>query len=135
LYLQRGYAEAQLGETGAAKRDFRIAASRAAPMSDVGLASGRNLRRVAASSWEARTLPRWLPHVILIAAAWLLLTATILITRGILDSTGYAAIALSCCVVVIAAYALPSITRLKLGVAELERTAAPLPVPPLEFPI
>src|SRR5258708_25562681 len=135
LYLHRGYSEARMGESGSAKGDFRIAVLQARPLSDVSLAAGRNLSRLASSSWEAQPAPRWLAHVILVAAAWLLLTAPVLITRGILDSAGYAVISPASFVVLLAAYSLPSLTRLKVGVVEFERTAAPLPIPPLEFPV
>lgn len=133
LYLQRGYANARIGNVEAAKHDFRTATSKARPMSGVGLAAGRNLRRLNTSPWLTPSPPGWLPHGVAVCATVLLVFSSVLIAIGKLDSGAYAAIAGATFIVVFAGYSLPSVTRLKLGVVELERVAGPLALPHLEI--
>jgi hypothetical protein len=67
------------------------------------------------------------------AAAALLIFASVLIVSDLLDPAAYATIAIGCFAFVFVGYSLPSITRLKVGVIELERIAGPLPIPHMEL--
>jgi len=133
LYLQRAYARARLGEVAGARQDFRIATQKARPLSNVGLAAGRNLRRLNSSRSQAQPPPDWLAHVVAVAAVALLIFASALIVSGLLDAAAYATIAIGSFAFVFVGYSLPSITRLRVGVVELERTAGPLPIPHMEL--
>jgi len=133
LYLQRGYAYARTRRFGSAREDFRVALQKASSQSAVALAAGRNLRRLNLAILRTPDPPVWLPHAVAGTAAGLLAIAVLGLFIGAFSPEIFTALVFGALVATFAAYSLPTLTKLRLGVMEFERQVGTVPDISLEI--
>lgn len=119
LCLIRGHARHGLGEVGAAKADFRAARATAPHPSIERNAAERHLRRL--KHGHRPTTPAWLTYPVAFVAALLIPYALI---EAHDSASTVAGITLGALVMVIAAFSLPVLTKLRVGGVELELQSA-----------
>ncbi len=94
--------------------------------------AARNLRRVTDRLRRGFEVPSWIAYVLSGLALVGLGYAISLMERAKLDSLGFAGFVLGMLFVIFAALSLPSITKLKIGPAELEKSSGIMTPPQIE---
>ncbi len=130
--LLRGNAYAMLGERGKARADLRACLD-LKPPSRVALVAERNLLHLRGDRTD--TLPRWLPHFLLTLLTALMIYVVVLLERGKISAVEALPVVIGLLLLIVAAFTLPVVTKLKFGGVELEKAASVIAAAPrLEAP-
>lgn len=132
LHLQAASGYVGIGDYSAAKSELKKCMDTASMNSRVGLTAARNLRRVNDRLRRGFEVPSWVAYLISALALVGLGYAISLMERSKIDSVGFAGFALGMLFVIFAAFSLPSITKLKIGPAELEKPSGIATPPQIE---
>jgi tetratricopeptide (TPR) repeat protein len=116
MHLRRGYCRARLGTLHDARDSFVAAYRWSAPYSEVRIAAGRNIRRLAGTNLEAWTAPLGPAGVgIAVLALLVLVFSVVEMARGVLDSAAFATIVISSLGAVVLGLLLPRISTFTVG--------------------
>jgi Flp pilus assembly protein TadD len=132
LYYQRGYAYTMRSEFTKARSDFRKCQELAPTTSNIALSAARTIRRINSRYRRPVDVPRWVIFGVALLALGGIVYGARLVEMGKLPPVEYFPILLGLVLVIFAAFSLPTITRLKLGPAEMDKQVVVVSIAPPE---